>query len=226
MSRSASGAYSLPAAYNPVVTKTKILSAWANTTLADMGQEITNSLDRNGRGAMLAPLQLFSGSSLAPGEVFSAETTVGWYRAASADWRWAQANLDTARLTAQGFMVYDVPNGNSYRAGFRELPQRALSADYTGVLADAGYHWYHPTTDATPRTWTIPANATVAFPIGTALTFVNDTGAGVVSIAITSDTMVLAGVGSSGTRTLAANGVATAIKVTATRWVISGTGLT
>jgi hypothetical protein len=47
-----------------------------------------------------------------------------------------------------------------------------------------------------------------------------------VTIAITSDTLRLAGGTSTGTRTLAANGMATAVKVAATTWYINGTGLT
>jgi len=110
--------------------------------------------------------------------------------------------------------------------GFKTIPQNSKSADYTLVLADSGYHIYHPSADTTARTYTIPANSSVAYPIGTTISFVNDTSAGVVTIAITTDTMVLAGTGSTGSRTLAASGVATAIKTTATRWMISGTGLT
>jgi hypothetical protein len=45
------------------------------------------------------------------------------------------------------------------------------------------------------------------------------------SIAITSDTMTLAGTASTGTRTLAVNGIATALKLASTSWLISGTGL-
>ena len=61
--------------------------------------------------------------------------------------------------------------------------------------------------------------------MGTAITFVNETSQ-VLSIAITSDTLTLAGTTTTGTRSLAQNGVATALKVTTTKWVISGTGLT
>lgn len=105
------------------------------------------------------------------------------------------------------------------------ISQNSQSAAYTLVAGDAGKHIYHPSTDANARTFTIPANASVAFPIGTAVTFINETSQ-VVSIAITSDTLVLAGTGSTGTRSLAQYGVATAIKVGTTRWYISGTGLT
>lgn len=115
---------------------------------------------------------------------------------------------------------------NGYTAGYLETPQNSQSVNYTLVLGDSGKHIYHPSADTTARTFTIPANASVAFPIGTTITFVNDNAAGVLSIAITTDTMRLAGAGTTGTRTLAANGVATAIKLTATSWIISGTGLT
>lgn len=111
--------------------------------------------------------------------------------------------------------------------GFRNIPQNSQSAAYTLVLADAGKHILHPAADTTARTFTIPANSSLAFPIGTAITFINQNGTGgVVTIAITTDTMRLAGAGTTGSRTLARNGVATAIKITATEWIISGTGLT
>jgi hypothetical protein len=110
--------------------------------------------------------------------------------------------------------------------GFRVLPQNSQSAAYTLVLADSGKHILHPSADTTARTFTIPANGSVAFPVGTAVTFINQNAAGVVTIAITTDTMRLAGAGTTGSRTLAANGVATAIKLTSTEWIISGTGLT
>lgn len=110
--------------------------------------------------------------------------------------------------------------------GYINIPQVSKSAAYTLVLGDAGKHILHPSADNSARTFTIPANGSVAYPIGTALTFINQNGAGTVTIAITTDTMRLAGAGTTGSRTLAANGVATAIKVTSTEWIISGTNLT
>ena len=110
--------------------------------------------------------------------------------------------------------------------GYLNIPQNSQSTAYTLVAADSGKHILHPSADTTARTWTIPANSSVPFPIGTAVTFINQNGAGVITIAITSDTMRLAGAGTTGNRTLAANGIATAIKVTSTEWIISGTGLT
>ena len=110
--------------------------------------------------------------------------------------------------------------------GFRTIPQNSQSAAYTLVLDDSGKHILHPSADTTARTFTIPANGSVAFPVGTAITFINQNGAGVITIAITSDTMRLSPAGTTGSRTLAANGSATAIKITSTEWLISGSGLT
>lgn len=89
----------------------------------------------------------------------------------------------------------------------------------------AGKHLLHPGADTTARTFTIPANASVEYGLGTALSFVNQHGGGVITIAITTDTMRLAGSGTTGSRTLAANGMATAVKINATEWIISGVNL-
>ena len=48
----------------------------------------------------------------------------------------------------------------------------------------------------------------------------------VVTIAITSDTMYLGGQGTTGSRSLAQYGIANALKITSTSWIITGTGLT
>jgi hypothetical protein len=109
--------------------------------------------------------------------------------------------------------------------GFRNIPQNSQSADYTLVLADSGKHIFHPVGDNTARTFTIPANSSVAYPIGTAITFINMAVADV-TIAITTDTLTLSDAGTTGSRTLATNGSATCIKITSTEWLISGSGLT
>jgi hypothetical protein len=106
--------------------------------------------------------------------------------------------------------------------GYMGLPQNATTTGaYTIVAADAGKHIYSTAT----RTVTIPANASVAMPVGSTVVFVAASGA-TVTIAITTDTMYLAGPGTTGSRTLAAFGMATAVKITSTSWIISGNGLT
>lgn len=130
---------------------------------------------------------------------------------------------NAAWVEASGGVGGDAANN----IGYLNIPQNSQSVEYTCVLADAGKHILHPDADTTARTFTIPENASVPYPIGTAITFVNQNGTGgIVTIAITTDTMRLAGAGTTGSRTLARNGVATAIKITATEWIISGSGLT
>lgn len=109
--------------------------------------------------------------------------------------------------------------------GFRNTPVNSQSAAYTLVLADSGKTIFHPAADNNARTFTIPANSSVAYPVGTVLTFVNLAAADV-TIAITTDTMYLAGPGTTGSRTLAEYGIASAVKLASTDWLISGNGLT
>ena len=109
--------------------------------------------------------------------------------------------------------------------GFLNIPINSQSTAYTLVLADAGKAILHPSTDANARTFTIPANSSVAYTVGTAITFLNMT-SNVVTIAINTDTMYLSSAGTTGSRSLAQYGSATAIKMTSTTWLISGSGLT
>lgn len=137
----------------------------------------------------------------------------------------AQATTDTlTNKTISGASNTLTVDGTN-TVGFLNIPQNSQSAAYTLVLADAGKHIYHPATDANARTFTIPANSSLAYPIGTAITFINMTSQ-VVTIAITTDTMYLSSAGTTGSRSLAQYGSATAIKMTSTTWLISGSGLT
>ena len=106
--------------------------------------------------------------------------------------------------------------------GYLGSPQIADQDDYTLALNDAGGHYYH--VSGTPHTLTIPANGSVAFPIGTVIAIVNENGAGAITLAITTDTLRWGS--STGSRTIAADGTATLIKVTATVWRLTGDGIT
>ena len=81
MPRDTDGNFTLPAG-NPVVTATVISSDTHNTTQADVAQGITDSLDRNGRGGMAAPLPFADGTVTAPGMTWTNERNTGFYRAA------------------------------------------------------------------------------------------------------------------------------------------------
>lgn len=112
----------------------------------------------------------------------------------------------------------------SVRSVYANIPQNSQSTAYTTVLSDVGKHIFHPVGDNNARTFTIDSNANVPYPIGTAITFINKINT--VTISIMSDTLTFSPSGATGNRALAANGIATAVKITSTEWLISGTGLT
>lgn len=140
-------------------------------------------------------------------------------------------SLSIGQVTGLGTNVATflaTPNGVNFNAmisgGGVPVVPGSHSTAYTTVLADCGSGLLHPTADNNARTFTIDSNANVACPVGTMISFVNQINT--LTIAITSDTLQLAGSATTGSRTLAAGGIATAWKVTATLWFISGSGLT
>ncbi len=111
MPRDSSGNYTLPAG-NPVITGTVITSDWANDTMSDMGNEMTNSLSRNGQGGMLAPLQFVDGSVNEPGIAFVLEPTLGWYRSGTSIMALAALGDEHLRYDAN-FTSFSVQQGNN-----------------------------------------------------------------------------------------------------------------
>lgn len=109
--------------------------------------------------------------------------------------------------------------------GYLNIPQNSQSAAYTTVLADAGTAIFHPAADANARTFTIAANSSVAYALGTVIQFINMSASNV-TIAINTDTLTWAQGGGTGSRTLAQYGVANCIKVGTTQWLLTGTNVT
>ena len=115
-------------------------------------------------------------------------------------------------ITATGTIAADT-------IGYRGLPQNSQTGAYTLALSDAGKH-----ISITTGGVVIPANGSVAFPIGTTIVVFNNSGSNQ-TISITTDTLRQAGTANTGSRTLAQYGLATMVKMTSTMWVISGAGL-
>jgi hypothetical protein len=115
-------------------------------------------------------------------------------------------------ITASGTIAADT-------LGYRGLPQNSQTGAYTLALSDAGKQ-----VSNTTGGWVIPANSSVAFPVGAAIALYNDSGSSQ-TVSITTDTLRQAGTANTGTRTLAQYGLATCVKVASTTWVISGAGL-
>lgn len=112
------------------------------------------------------------------------------------------------------------PTIDSSQIGFKGAPQNIQNGDYTLVIGDAGKQIYKASGGA-GETITIPANASVAFVVGTIIEIVND-GGDDLSVAITSDTLEKYN-NSTGTQTLGDNNKAIIEKVTSTLWKYSST---
>jgi hypothetical protein len=104
----------------------------------------------------------------------------------------------------------------NYQIGYRDLPQ---ITSFTTLVADAGGKHYYGS-----GTITIPASGTLNFAIGTAILIIAS-GSTTVSAAV-GVTLVQAGTGSTGSRTLATYGEASLVKVATDTWYISGVGIT
>lgn len=115
--------------------------------------------------------------------------------------------------------------GTGYTIGYRQMPQnnQAAAGTYTLVLADDGKHVY--LTGGTTNTLTVPTNASVAFPIGTVITVVNNN-SGACTITGPASSLQLANGALATSRTLATKGMASMVKVGTDLWYVSGAGVT
>ena len=109
MPRNSSGTFSLP--LPAVVTGTVIESAWANASLEDIAQNISESLDRYGRGGMLAPLRNVDGTEALPSITFTAETGTGLYRPDSNKIGIAVAGVGKVIVSSTGTTINPTPGG-------------------------------------------------------------------------------------------------------------------
>lgn len=110
------------------------------------------------------------------------------------------------------------------QVGYMDTPQNSITANYTLALTDRGKSIYINGTTAA-QTVTIPANASVAFPVSTTIIIVNRSNQNW-SIAITTDTIKWLPSNTAGTRTLAPGGVATLYKEVSNTWLLWGFNIT
>ena len=97
-----------------------------------------------------------------------------------------------------------------------------VTVDYTAVLTDQ-YQVLVPMNKATAVAFKIPTNASVAFPVGTAITILNK-GAGLVTISATTSgtTTVLSAGAVAASPTLAQYKTAVCIKTATDTWYVVG----
>lgn len=134
------------------------------------------------------------------------------------EWALIESDNTNYRALTTGRVV----GGASVReVGTRGIPITTQDATYGFVLGDEGGAIRHSSVSA--HTYTIPANGSVGFPVGSAITIINEPGAGNLTIAITTDTLNRGdGTAGTGNRTIPANAVATILKTSSTTWIITG----
>jgi len=128
-------------------------------------------------------------------------------------------NLTTAGLTSTASLsvtgnTATVTSAN-YSIGYRDLPQ---ITSFTQLVADAGGKHYYGT-----GTITIPVSSTLNFAIGTAILIIASNSTTVSPAG--GVTLVQAGSGATGARTLAQHAEASLVKVATDTWYISGVGI-
>lgn len=122
--------------------------------------------------------------------------------------------------TINDFTLNDSTSSDTAKSiGFLGTPINTKSAGYILAISDQGKTIY------TSAAITIPANSSVAFPIGTEIKII---ASDAISVDIASDTLQWGGqaTNQTGTRNIAKYGMATLVKVTSTIWYITGVGLT
>ena len=179
MPRNTSGVYSLPPS-NPVVPYTTIATSWANPTMNDIGQALTDSLDRTGRGGMLAPFKIFDGGINAPGLAFTNEPTLGVWRSGTGQMELVNTGKNILSVYADravsNYKLY-IADGTVGAPGiaFTNDPDNGfyhIAADNWGAVA-AGSEVldFSSARVATPATVTLSLNGPLA--CGAAATFQN-----------------------------------------------------
>lgn len=130
---------------------------------------------------------------------------------------------NAAHTTFESDGTITTPGVSAAEVGYQGMPVDLIVSDTTLALTSRGHLLV--VSSAACNTITIPANASVAFPIGSVIGILVGNIGDTVQLAITSDSLTLSGAGTTGTRTLAANSECYIKKITATAWYVSGVGI-
>jgi len=123
-------------------------------------------------------------------------------------------------LTGLGNGSSVIDGGGTARAiGYRAIPLASKSASYQIALGDVGQGL------STSAGITVPPNATTAFAIGDTIAVYNNSASNITITQGAGVTLRLVATSTIGSRTLAARGLCTLLKVGTDEWVASGGGL-
>jgi len=119
MPRQSNGRYTLPNS-NPVESGTIIESDWANTTMSDIAQAISSSLDTYGTNAMLASLKLVDGKATTPALTFINDQRTGFFR----------DKTGAMYITWKSNPIFKVDNTGVSNLLFPTQPKNVVTLDY------------------------------------------------------------------------------------------------
>lgn len=185
-----------------VVRATAVLTAGAAATLTNKTVDLTDNTLTGTTAEFNSALSDGDFATLAGSETLTNKTLTS-----------PVVNSMTAASTVQD------SGGTGYNVGYRDLPVLSASSARALVMTDIS-----KTVLNTTGGWSIPANASVAFPVGTVISLYNDSGSAQ-NVTITSDTLRQAGTANTGTRSIPGRGFAAIHKVKTTEWIIMGTDL-
>lgn len=149
MPRDVTGTYNLPGTVNPVITGTAITANWANTTLDDIAEALTESASTDGSSQYTGPIKAWNGTSSTPSYAWALEANTGWYRAAAAKIafvvgsavKWVyQATKTQVNQNLDFVKQSGWPGTASAHVGLRIAPDDAT--DGTPMYAFIGETWY------------------------------------------------------------------------------------
>lgn len=109
MPRNSQGQYFLPDG-NPVVAGELVKAEWANSTLDDVANALTNSLDRAGAGGMTGQFKAAAGTQQRPGISFVEDPATGIYKESQGVLAIAANGNKQAYATQNGFFVATAPS--------------------------------------------------------------------------------------------------------------------
>lgn len=136
MPRNQNGQYFLPDG-NPVVPGELVKAEWANSTLDDVSQALTNSLDRDGLGGMRGPFKAAAGSEARPGVTFAEDNKSGMYLDNDGVVGLTADGEKKAYLSKNGFFLTENP-GDDMEAATKAYVDM-VATDMSEVIGSFGY---------------------------------------------------------------------------------------